>query len=151
MLDYESEIDEGTSMFPNMFLEISKDGYCGEGHETTRERILRNMFALLWMAADGRPPDDFVEVQKRKISSGRWAEVQSIMKWAGLEIKELHACLVLLAIRGLGNRRVFARECPRSCRSQSERAVIHMIHSKPSFLPSVGVLSEDMRKLFASC
>ena len=69
------------------------------------------------------------------------------MEWAGLETKELHACIVLLAIRGLGNRRVLARECPRSCRSQSERAVIHIIDAKPDYLPSVGVLSPDMRKL----
>ncbi|MGB1779867.1 MAG: hypothetical protein ACPHQP_09955, partial [Longimicrobiales bacterium] len=30
--------------------------------------------------------------------------------WAGLEKIELHACLVLLAVRGLGDRRVLLRE-----------------------------------------
>ena len=106
-----------------------------------------SMRALLWMAADEY--EKFVEGQEeeRKLSHQRWAEVRSIMTWAGLEKIELHACLVLLAVRGLGDRRVLLRECPRECRSVPARVVIHLIDAKPEFLPSVGVLSSDTRKL----
>ena len=69
------------------------------------------MKALLWMAGDDY--DEFVDGQEEgKLSEERWDEIQAIMKWAGLETRELHACLVLLAIRGLGDRRVLLRECP---------------------------------------
>jgi hypothetical protein len=147
MLVETEKIVDLPSIFPKMFPEISRDGYCGDIYEKTQDEIITSMLALLWMAANEY--ETFVEVQadERKLSSRRWQEIQSIMKWAGLDTKELHACLVLLAIRGLGNRRAFVRECPRNCRSPSARAVIHMIDNKAAFVPSVGELSRDTRKL----
>merc|ERR1711937_747054 len=96
------DIDDG--LVGVLFPEISKEAYCGEGYERSREKILMSMRALLWMAADEY--EKFVEGQEeeRKLSRQRWEEVRSIMTWAGLEKIELHACLVLLAVRGLGDR-----------------------------------------------
>merc|ERR1719395_373166 len=82
----EGEIDDGLHMFPQLFPEISKDGYCGEGYEKARDKILTRMKALLWMAGDDY--DEFVDGQEEgKLSEERWDEIQAIMKWAGLETR----------------------------------------------------------------
>ena len=39
----EGDVDDGYSLFPQLFPEISKDGYFGEGYEKARDKILTSM------------------------------------------------------------------------------------------------------------
>ena len=82
-----------------------------------------------------------------KLLESQWLELQQIVSWIEPEPEELHAVLVLLAIRGLGKSKAVMQQVPTELR-RPERAVIHLSQNHQNVIPSTRWLTEKGRGLF---
>jgi len=74
-----------------------------------------------------------------KLRPEQWQELQDLIKWIDPDLEQIHAVLVLLAIRGLGKSKSVLQQMPRHSR-RPEKAVLHLMESQKNVVPSVGWL-----------
>lgn len=82
-----------------------------------------------------------------KLLESQWLELQQIVSWIEPEPEEVHAVLVLLAIRGLGKSKAVIQQVSHDHR-RPERAVIYLSQYHKNVVPSTRWLTEKGTELF---
>ncbi|CAE7313802.1 Cnga3, partial [Symbiodinium natans] len=87
--------------------------------------------------------DIFTEPQGKnvKLKESQWEELQELVSWIEPDEEQLHAVLVLLAIRALGKSKAVLQQLPEESR-RPERAVVHLLAWHENVVPSVRWLSQ---------
>ncbi|CAJ1355387.1 unnamed protein product, partial [Effrenium voratum] len=75
-----------------------------------------------------------------KLKDEQWTELQELMTWIDPDLEQVHAVLVVLAIRALGKSKAVLQQMPRTMR-RPERAVLQLMDSERNVVPSVLWLS----------
>lgn len=128
------------------------DGSSGTTQLSRRVEILEDQglraFVDAWMSSDKDcDASQLPQADSVKLLESQWLELQQIISWIEPEPEEVHAVLVLLAIRGLGKSKTVMQQLPAEMR-RPERGVIHLSQSRQNVVPSIRWLSERGVQLF---
>ncbi|CAK9008195.1 Potassium/sodium hyperpolarization-activated cyclic nucleotide-gated channel 4 (Hyperpolarization-activated cation channel 4) (HAC-4), partial [Durusdinium trenchii] len=74
-----------------------------------------------------------------KLRAEQWHELQELVRWIEPDFEQIHAVMVLLAVRGLGKSKSVLQQMPRHMR-RPEKAVLFLMESQKNVVPSVGWL-----------
>ncbi|CAJ1395704.1 unnamed protein product, partial [Effrenium voratum] len=75
-----------------------------------------------------------------RLQHGQWAQLQKVIKWIQPDTDQIHAALVLLAIRGLGKSPIVVNQI--DCQGRPEKAVFYLVQNAQNVVPAVTALSE---------
>lgn len=114
-----------------------------------RDRSESACLNILFLLADKF--EDFRSPQPTasRLTSEQWLELRRIATWINPSVEEIHAVLVLLAIRSLGKYKSIVKQLPTDVQ-RPEKAVVHLMKKHSNVVPSVGQLSDKSFSLVVS-
>eukprot|EP00435_Cladocopium_sp_Y103_P037287 s20_g9.t2 len=77
-----------------------------------------------------------------RLRRDQWGQLQDLISWAKPSHQQIHAALVLLAIRGLGKSTTVQSQI-QSCEGRPEQAVLYLVENARNVVPSVAALSPE--------
>jgi len=135
------------SVFPEL---DENDGvYAKFSQSDERQRCICAMLSLIRLHYNDYAGFTACQPPAVRMTKDQWSELRDFMEWVSLDQESFTVCLVLLAIRGLGKIKTFAKMLPVEEQSP-ESVVLHLLESKPHIVPSTMALGSDSIMLLRS-
>jgi len=128
--------------------------YAKLDYQDERVRTMVSIVNTLWLWNDNYSLFTAPQPSDAKISPQLWRKLQLFTRWAAMDdsVDMIHASIVMIAIRGIGNIPPIVKELPKS-HQRTSAAVAHILHDHNhvfmQHIPSAQALSEETRKLVA--
>lgn len=121
--------------------------YVNLEEEEERSRAVASIVSVLEILSDRHL--DFIRPQSEasRMTSMAWSTLRGLLVFEPLELRVVHALVLLLAIRGLGKAKKFLQLCPVQSRCTPESAITYAIDFMQERLPSMKYLGPQMQPL----
>jgi len=107
-----------------------------------RDRAESSCISVLALAAGKYDIFTKPQAPAAKLRAEQWYQLRDIIRWIRPTEEQLHAVMVLLAIRALGKSKAIVNQLPKSQR-RPERAVLYLMEFHENVVPSSTRLDED--------
>ncbi|CAE7411919.1 AKT1 [Symbiodinium natans] len=124
--------------------ELREDGiYMAIGFEEEVNRAILSVLSAVWLLLDDY--NSMVDCQKitQRLSPKTFQFIKEFLGSNRMKEAQLHAVLILLALRGLSKNADFAKLCPPSERGTPEKVLAYATTNLDAYLPSIASLRGD--------